>query len=139
MGSGIFLLAGIGHLTATADTAARLEEAPFGFLAISVASAELLVICSGIALLGGGILFLAGYKTRYAALLLVLVLIPITLTVQVSGQTLGPLFKNIAIMGILIFFLVNGALAYSIDTFMENRKPLKDHNDSNSLSSKPFR
>lgn len=126
LGSGIFLLAGISHLTATTRTAARLEEAPFGFLATSLASAELLVMLSGVALLGGGILFLIGYKIRYTALLLTLVLIPITVTVQISLQSLGPLFKNIAIMGILIHFIVNGAVAYSLDAFLDSRKALKD-------------
>jgi uncharacterized membrane protein YphA (DoxX/SURF4 family) len=118
-GSGIFLLAGINPLTETARTAARLAEAPFGFLATSLASAETLVILSGVALLVGGGLLLTGYKTRYAALLLALVLIPITLTVQVSVQSLGPLFKNIAIMGILVFFMVNGAPAYSLDAYLD--------------------
>lgn len=127
LGSGIFLLAGISHLTETARTAARLENAPFGFLATSVASAELLVIFSGVALLGGGLLLLIGYKTRYAALLLAIVLIPITLTVQVSVQSLGPLFKNIAIMGILIFFATNGALAYSMDTILKRKRSRKDN------------
>lgn len=126
LGSGIFLLAGISHLTEPARTAARLEEAPFGFLATSLASAELLVILSGVALLGGGILFLTGFKTRFAALLLALVLIPITLTVQISVQSLGPLFKNIAIMGILIYFIVNGAAAYSVDAFLDGRKAMND-------------
>jgi uncharacterized membrane protein YphA (DoxX/SURF4 family) len=98
--------------------AGRLESAPFGYLATSIASAELLVILTGIALITGGILLLIGFKTRLAALLLALILVPITLTVQIgSTQTLGPLFKNIAIMGILIFFLVNGSKAYSFDQY----------------------
>lgn len=122
LGSGIFLLAGISHVTGVNRTAARLEEAPFGSVVTSVASAELLVILSGIALLGGGLLFLLGYKTRYAALLLAVVLVPITLTVQVSMYSLGPLFKNIAIMGILIFFIVNGAFNYSIDSWLERKR-----------------
>lgn len=55
-----------------------------------------------------GFLFLIGYKTKWAAITLMAVLIPITLTVQV-GQitTLGPLFKNIAILGGLLFFVMN--------------------------------
>jgi len=37
-----------------------------------------------------------------------LVLLPITLSVQVGQiETLGPLFKNIAIMGGLLFFIIN--------------------------------
>lgn len=68
----------------------------------------MLIILSGIAMLAAGFLFLIGYKTKWAALILMAVLIPITLTVQV-GQitTLGPLFKNIAILGGLLFFVLN--------------------------------
>jgi uncharacterized membrane protein YphA (DoxX/SURF4 family) len=122
-GSGIFLLAGMNHLMETERTASRLENAPFGYLVTSFATPELLVILSGLALLGGGLLFLAGYKTRIAALLLLLVLIPITITVQTGGaQTMGPLFKNIAIMGILIFYITNGSKAWSIDRWLENGK-----------------
>jgi putative oxidoreductase len=117
-GSGIFIMAGLNHMIAPERIAGRLESAPFGYLATSIASAELLVILTGIALITGGILLLIGFKTRLAALLLALILVPITLTVQIgSTQTLGPLFKNIAIMGILIFFLVNGSKAYSFDQY----------------------
>ncbi|MFW6347762.1 MAG: DoxX family membrane protein [Cyclonatronaceae bacterium] len=130
LGSGIFLLAGSSHLMNTAGTAARLEAAPFGYLATALASAELLVMLSGIALLGGGLLLLIGYQTRLAALSLALVLIPITLTVQISSESLGPLFKNIAIMGILIFFIFNGALAYSLDTYMQRKKGLERRKSS---------
>jgi putative oxidoreductase len=55
-----------------------------------------------------GLGLLTGFKTRWSAIILAAVLIPITLTIQV-GQitTLGPLFKNIAILGGLIFFIIN--------------------------------
>lgn len=130
LGSGIFLLAGSSHLMNTAGTAARLEAAPFGYFATALASAESLVMLSGIALLGGGLLLLIGYQTRYAAFLLTVVLVPITLTVQISPDSLGPLFKNIAIMGILIFFILNGALAYSLDTYMQKKKGLERRKSS---------
>ena len=59
-------------------------------------------------MVAAGFLFLIGYKTKWAAITLMMVLVPITLTVQV-GQitTLGPLFKNIAILGGLLFFILN--------------------------------
>ncbi|HSP40959.1 MAG TPA: DoxX family protein, partial [Gillisia sp.] len=65
-------------------------------------------ILSGIVMLIAGISLLIGFKTRYAAAVLALVLIPITITVQVGQMSsLGPLFKNVAIMGALLFFILN--------------------------------
>lgn len=55
-----------------------------------------------------GFSLLVGYKTKWAAIVLAAVIIPITLTVQVGQiHTLGPLFKNIAILGGLLFFILN--------------------------------
>lgn len=55
-----------------------------------------------------GFCLLIGYRTRWAAVALAAVIIPITLTVQVGQiHTLGPLFKNIAILGGLLFFILN--------------------------------
>ncbi|MFV8226102.1 DoxX family protein [Christiangramia aquimixticola] len=106
--SGIFLVASFNHLVNSEKTVARLEGANFKGIAYFFGNPELLVIISGAIMLMAGISFLLGIETRYAAIILALVLLPITLTVQV-GQitTLGPLFKNIAIMGGLLFFIMN--------------------------------
>lgn len=106
--SGIFLVAGSNHLLNTEKTVYRLEQASFKGIAYFFGDPEWLVIISGIAMLAAGFLFLIGYKTRLAAIALVLILIPITLSVQVGQiNTLGPLFKNIAILGGLLFFIIN--------------------------------
>ena len=56
----------------------------------------------------GGFLLVINQYTRYAAILLLALLIPITISVQLQGfQTLGPLFKNVAIAGALLFFINN--------------------------------
>src|SRR5690606_23646719 len=112
MGSLIFILAGFNHILQTAGAAARLEKAPFAGLATWIAPAETLIILSGVGLLIGGSMLLAGFKTRLAAALLLAILIPITLTVQVGAEGSGPLFKNIALIGMLLFFIVNGAVYY---------------------------
>ncbi|WP_299392184.1 DoxX family protein [uncultured Gelidibacter sp.] len=106
--SGIFLVAGFNHLTNVEKTAQRIEQASFKGIAHFFGEPQWLIILSGIAMLGAGFLFLIGYKTKWAAVVLMAILIPITLTVQV-GQitTLGPLFKNIAILGGLLFFILN--------------------------------
>ena len=104
MVSGIFLVAGFNHLVNVEKTAQRIEQASFKGIALFFGEPEWLVILSGIVMLIAGFLFLIGYRTKWAAIVLMAVLIPITLTIQV-GQitTLGPLFKNIAIFGGLLF------------------------------------
>lgn len=106
--SGIFLVAGTNHLLHIEKTAKRIEQASFKGIAHFFGEPQLLIVLSGIVMIVAGFLFLIGYKTKWAALVLTAILIPITLTVQV-GQitTLGPLFKNIAILGGLLFFILN--------------------------------
>lgn len=122
MGSLIFILAGINHLFQTAGPTARLEKAPLGYLATWMAPAETLIILAGVGLLTGGFALLAGFKTRLVAGGLLTILIPITLTIQVAAEGTGPLFKNIAIMGILLFFIANGSVWYGLDQWLKNRK-----------------
>ena len=104
----IFLVAGFNHLLNIEKTAQRIEQANFKGIALFFGEPEWLIILSGIVMLVAGFLFLIGYRTKWAAIVLMAVLIPITLTTQV-GQitTLGPLFKNIAIFGGLLFFVLN--------------------------------
>lgn len=95
--SGIFLVAGFNHLLNVEKTAQRIEQANFKDIALFFGEPEWLIILSGIVMLiAAGFLFLIGYRTKWAAIVLMAVLIPITLTIQV-GQitTLGPLFKNL--------------------------------------------
>ncbi len=118
----IFLVAGMGHVLQPEQVASRLLDAKLGFLATAIAPAEVLVLLSGIALIGGSLALLTGFQTRLAAMGLIVVLIPITLTIQVGRPTLGPLFKNIAILGGLLFFVTHGSSAYSIDAYVRRRK-----------------
>ncbi|PVW12345.1 DoxX family protein [Marixanthomonas spongiae] len=106
--SGIFLVASFNHLLNVEKTIQRIEQANFKGIAYFFGEPQWLIILSGIVMLIAGFLFLIGYKTKWAAIVLMAVLIPITLTIQV-GQitTLGPLFKNIAIIGGLLFFVLN--------------------------------
>jgi len=106
--SGIFIIAGASHLLNPEKTTQRIEMANFNEFAYFFGKPEILVILSGIVLLVAGISFAMGFKTKWSAIILLAVLIPITITVQI-GQltTLGPLFKNIAIFGGLSFFILN--------------------------------
>lgn len=118
----IFLVAGTGHLLNTEHIVQRLLNATYGFLATTVAPARPLVLLAGAALLLGGLGLLLGYRTRWAAVLLILVVIPITITIQIGRPTLGPLFKNVAIIGGLLFFATHGAGPYSLDERLHGRR-----------------
>ncbi|NJW51518.1 DoxX family protein [Salinimicrobium sp. CDJ15-91] len=106
--SGIFLVASFSHLLKVEKTVQRIDQAKYKAIAYVFGEPKTMVIASGIVMFIAGMALLSGFKTRWAAGILAAVLIPITLTIQV-GQitTLGPLFKNIAILGGLIFFIIN--------------------------------
>jgi putative oxidoreductase len=106
--SGIFLVASLSHLFNIEKTLQKLDQASFKGIAYLFGDPVYMIILSGIAMLLAGLSLMAGFKTKWAAIVLAACLIPITLTVQV-GQTasLGPLFKNIAIFGGLLFFILN--------------------------------
>lgn len=107
----IFIVASANHFFKLEKTVQRIEKANFGFIGHILGSPETAVILSGIVMFVAGASLLIGYKTKLAALLLIVVLIPITATIQVGQTTtLGPLFKNIAILGGLIFFSMNSKL-----------------------------
>ena len=89
-------------------TVTRIEQSNFGAIGQLLGSPEVAVIASGIVMLIAGIALLVGFKTKWSTILLILVLIPITLTIQVGqAQTMGPLFKNIGLAGGLMFFAMN--------------------------------
>lgn len=121
----IFIVAAVNHLFEGEKVANRLARSEMSALVTWMASPYLLVTVAGVALLIGGVGLLSGFKTRLSAILLILVLIPITLTIQVGNpEGLGPLFKNIGLLGGLIFFAVNGSLHYSIDNIANKKRQL---------------
>lgn len=106
--SGIFLIAGANHLFFPNQVAIRLMESGVYKHVLFFADARLLVMATGIGLLAGGVLMILNRYTRYAAMLLLGLLIPTTVSVQLQGwHTAGPLFKNVAIAGALLFFITN--------------------------------
>ena len=114
--SPIFLVSGLAHLVKPAALAARLESAPFGDLATALAPATVLIVASGVALFAGGLALLLGFKTRLAALGLVAVLIPITITVQIGNPSgPGPLLKNVGLLGALVQLAAAGGGRFALD------------------------
>lgn len=113
--SGIFVSAGMTHLLNPAGVAERIQAVASNSFASLFGDPYLLVLLSGYALLIGGIALLMGIFPRWAALGLFFVLIPITISIQFgNGIMHGPLWKNVALFGGLIFFIINNPKAYSI-------------------------
>lgn len=104
----IFLVASLSHIFNIEKTIQQIDKAAFKEMAYLFGDPTLMIILSGIAMLIGGLSLMIGYKTKWSAIILAACLVPITLTVQVGQiDSLGPLFKNIAILGGLVFFILN--------------------------------
>lgn len=106
--SGIFLVAGFNHLLVPQGVAKRLMASPMYEFFPAFIDPKVLVVAVGIGLIVGGLLLISNRFTRPAAILLLVLLVPITISVQLQGlETMGPLFKNVAIAGALLFFIIN--------------------------------
>lgn len=111
----IFLVAGANHLIAAEQVTARLAATGAGDQLGDLVPLVLLVIATGVVLLFGGLMLLTEFKTRWAALVLMATLIPITVAVQLEPGQSGPLFKNIAIFGGLLHFYAEPARTWGLD------------------------
>jgi putative oxidoreductase len=114
----IFLLSGVGKLFGFADTAQMMAGVGFPTPSFFLACAIAIEII-------GGTLLLVGYKTRYAAVALVVFLVPATIIFHAANiadpvhgqeQMINTL-KNLAIIGALIKFVADGAGLFAVDNF----------------------
>ncbi len=115
----IFLVAGFMHIIFTDKVVTRLSMTPSAHFLMMIMPLKVMVFMAGLGLFAGGLSLLLGFWTRLSSLLLVSILIPITITVQLGGsETLGPLFKNIALLGGLIYFSYFGTQGWSLDKWI---------------------
>lgn len=99
----IFLYAGIGHLLNPGKILGRLTKSRVYHLLPNEELFQLLVVASGLIMVTGALFLVFNYRVKMAAMALLLMLIPITLSVQLENlNDLGPFFKNVAISGSLI-------------------------------------
>ena len=104
--STIFIYAGMNHLIQPEKILSKLSGSTMYDFLNSPSFFSLSVMLSGLAMIIGGILLAIGYRQRLAAMVLLLILIPITITVQLESlSNLGPFFKNVAIAGSLLFII----------------------------------
>ncbi len=102
----IFIYASTNHFFQPDKILSKLSKTAAYQLIQNESLFKISILLSGIAMLVGGIALLVGYQKKLAATVLLLMLIPITLTVQLDNLSdLGPFFKNVAIAGSLLFII----------------------------------
>lgn len=113
----IFIIGGLGHFGQHEVMLARLEESPWADMVRLVGDPSLLLTLSGVVFVIAGFSLALGWMTRASALVLFVTLIPVTITVHVVPDTshVGPLFKNIAILGALLLIWARGPGHFAID------------------------
>ncbi|WP_284126110.1 DoxX family protein [Parerythrobacter aestuarii] len=111
----IFIIGGLGHFGEHRMMLDRIADSPWHDLVVAIGDPSLLLWLSGIVFVVFGIALALGWMTRLSALLILVTLIPITISVHIAPGHVGPLFKNIAIMGALLLLIARGGGAYSLD------------------------
>jgi putative oxidoreductase len=112
----IFVASGFGKLTAVAAFSAVLEKR-------GVPAPSFMGWLGTIVEFGGGLLIIFGVKIRYAAILMILFVIVATVISHRYWEFTGDLlamqktnfWKNVAIVGGLLFMFLAGAGRYSVD------------------------
>ena len=111
----IFIIGGIGHFGAHEYMLERMAESPWRDVVGMIGDPSWLLWLSGVVFVIFGITLALGLLTRISALLILVTLIPVTIAVHFVPGHAGPLFKNIAIMGALLYFYANGPGRFAID------------------------
>lgn len=102
----IFIYGGIKHLSHPDGIFKRIASSTvYSYLQYDEVF-KAAILLSGLLMVVGGLALMLGYKSRSAAMLLLSILIPITLTTQLENlNDLGPFFKNVAIAGSLLLII----------------------------------
>lgn len=112
--SAIFIVGGLGHFGSHNYMLERMAESPWREVIAMIGDPSWLLWLSGAVFVIFGISLALGYLTRISALLIFVTLVPVTIAVHVAPGHLGPLLKNVAIMGALLYFYANGPGCFAI-------------------------
>lgn len=112
----IFIIGGLGHFGEHQMMLDRMVESPWWNMINMVGNPSWLLWLSGGIFVIFGVMLALGWMTRLSALLIFLTLVPITITVHIAPGHVGPLFKNIAIMGSLFLIYCRGPGKYALDS-----------------------
>src|SRR4051794_30582148 len=117
--SALFITAGFGHFSTATIGYAASQGVPLANIAVPFA---------GILAILGGLSILLGFHARIGGLLLVLFLVPVTLSMHAFWSVTDPMqhqiqqimfMKNLSLLGSAIFFSIYGSGAYSLDRRQE--------------------
>lgn len=111
----IFIIGGLGHFGRADDMLARMEESPWRDTITAIGDPQWLLWLSGAVFVAAGITLTLGWMTRLSALALFVTLVPITVTIHFAPGHVGPLFKNVAILGALLLLFVRGPGSHALD------------------------
>jgi putative oxidoreductase len=112
----IFLMASVGHFSRGTIGFAASQGVPLAGIAVPL---------SGVLALAGGLSVLLGYRTRLGAWLIVLFLVPVTLTMHQFWTIHDPMMaqlhqvmfmKNLSMLGAALFISQVGAGPLSLDS-----------------------
>jgi putative oxidoreductase len=108
----IFILSGIGKIFNFSGVSEMMAGKGFP-------APDLFLVGAIVLELVGGLFLLFGYRTRIGAILLIIFIVPATIIFHAPNiaeqQELNNMMKNIAIIGALVKFIVDGAGAFSVD------------------------
>ena len=115
----IFIVGGLGHFVEHRQMLERMAESPWANTVNTIGNPSVLLWLSGAIFVPAGVGLAMGFMTRLSSVALFITLVPITITMHLAPGHVGPLFKNIAILGALIHFFFNGSGAFAIDRALE--------------------
>lgn len=117
----IFIIGGLGHFGQHDVMLERMKESPWADTVNMIGNPSIMLWLSGFAFVVAGATLALGWMTRVSALVLFVTLVPVTIAIHLVPDTshVGPLFKNVAILGALLFFWARGPGAYALDKPIE--------------------
>lgn len=113
----IFIIGGLGHFRQHEMMLERIEDSPWRGIVRAIGDPSVLLWLSGVAFVAAGVTLALGFLTRASALVLFVTLLPVTIAIHVvpDPEHVGPLFKNVAILGALLLIWARGPGAYALD------------------------
>ena len=106
----IFIIGGLGHFFGLNEMLARIAESPWREQVEIIGDPTVLLWLSGAAFVIFGLLLMFGKLRRLSALILFVTLVPVTLAIHIAPGHVGPLFKNVAILGALMLVYGRGTV-----------------------------